>query len=58
MAADQVMSEYRVFYYQNSKNQRVPVKEYVDALSVKDKAKVFTYIELLRDKQNKAAVQL
>lgn len=45
------MLTYKVFYYQNSKNQQIPVQEYINELPTKDRAKVFTYIELLRDRK-------
>ncbi len=33
--------EYKVYYYRNSQNRRVPVFEYIEKLSPKEKAKVF-----------------
>ncbi|MDA2922877.1 type II toxin-antitoxin system RelE/ParE family toxin [Patescibacteria group bacterium AH-259-L07] len=41
--------KYNVYYYRNSQNGRVPVFEYIQKLSVKEKAKVAVYIKLLRD---------
>ena len=41
--------EYKVYYYQNSHTKRVPVLEYIQEISVKDRAKVAAYITLLRD---------
>ena len=41
--------DYRVYYYQNSKNNKIPVFDYIIKLSVKEKAKIFKYVEFLRD---------
>jgi len=41
--------EYKVYYYQNSQNKKVPVFEYINKLSQKETAKVFKYIDFLRD---------
>ncbi|MDA2936494.1 type II toxin-antitoxin system RelE/ParE family toxin [Patescibacteria group bacterium AH-259-L05] len=41
--------KYKVYYYRNSQNGKVPVFEYIQKLSVKEKAKVAVYIKLLRD---------
>jgi len=41
--------EYKVYYYRNSQNRRVPVFEYIEKLSPKEKAKVLKYIEFLRE---------
>ena len=41
--------KYKVYYYRNSQNKKVPVFEYVKNLSRKDRAKVATYIAMLRD---------
>lgn len=45
--------EYKVYYYQNSHNRRVPVLEYINKLSLKQRAKVATYIKFLRDHQGR-----
>ena len=42
-------SEYKVYYYQNSRTKLVPVLEYIRELPVKDRGKVAAYITLLRD---------
>lgn len=42
--------KYRVYYYINHKGKE-PVKEYIDRLSKKEQLKVFTYLELLKDKK-------
>ena len=41
--------EYKVYYYRNSQNNKVPVFEYIRKLSRKEIAKVFKYIDFLRD---------
>lgn len=42
------MSEYRVKFYRNSYNSKELVREYIDKLDKKNKAKVLKYIEFLR----------
>ncbi len=46
------MSNYEVQYYVDSKG-RVPVREYIDKLNLKEKAKVFKYIDFLRQNDGK-----
>ena len=41
--------KYKIYYYRNSQNEQIPVLEYIEKLSPKDKAKVFKYINFLRD---------
>lgn len=41
-------SEYKVRFYKNVNNNKIPVLEYIEKLSNKDKAKVLKYIEFLR----------
>ncbi|MDP3764278.1 MAG: type II toxin-antitoxin system RelE/ParE family toxin [bacterium] len=43
------MSEYKVKFYRDSLNGREPVLEYISKLDIKNKAKVFKYIEFLRE---------
>ena len=40
---------YSVYYYRDSQNGKVPVFEYIQKLSVKEKAKIAVYIKLLCD---------
>jgi len=42
--------EYKVYYYQNGYTKRVPVFEYIQKLSIKDKGKITAYIVFLRDR--------
>ena len=42
------MSEYKVKFYRNSLNGKEPVREYIDGLDKKNKAKVLKYVEFLR----------
>jgi phage-related protein len=42
-------SEYKVYFYRNSNNGRVPVLEYIRQLSVKERIKVGVYIKFLCD---------
>jgi len=44
-----LFNEYKVYYYQNSRTKRVPVLEYLEKVSVKDRAKIAVYITLLRN---------
>lgn len=44
-----IYNKYKVYYYQNSQNNKVPVLEYIGKLSSKEIAKVFKYIDFLRD---------
>lgn len=41
--------EYKVYYYRNSQNKKVPVLEYIRGLPEKDKGKIAAYIALLCD---------
>ena len=41
--------EYKVYYYRNSQTKKTPVFDYIKKLSLKEKAKVFKYIDFLRD---------
>jgi len=41
--------DYKVYYYRDSQNRRVPVFEYIEKLSSKEKAKVLKYIDFLRE---------
>jgi phage-related protein len=43
------MSEYRVTFYRKSSNGEEPVKEYIDRLDSKSRAKVLKYVEFLRE---------
>ena len=47
------IEKYKVYYYRNSQNKKVPVFEYVKNLSRKDRAKVARYISMLRDYDGK-----
>jgi len=40
--------EYKVKFYRNSKNNKSPVSDYLDALSEKDRSKILKYIEFLK----------
>ena len=40
--------EYKIKFYQNSRDSKSPVLEYIDNLDIKEKAKVLKYIEFLR----------
>jgi len=40
---------YKVYYYVNSQNKKVPVEKYIRKHSLKDRAKIFKFIEFLRD---------
>ncbi|MBU4369895.1 type II toxin-antitoxin system RelE/ParE family toxin [Patescibacteria group bacterium] len=42
-------SKYKVKFYKNTKTDGNPVLEYIEKLSVKEKAKVLKYIEFLRE---------
>jgi len=44
-----IYNEYKVYYCRNSQNNKVPVLEYIGKLSSKETAKVFKYIDFLRD---------
>ena len=41
--------EYKVYYYKNSHTKRIPVLEYIQKVSAKDRGKIAAYIILLRD---------
>ena len=41
--------EYKIKFYQNSRTMQIPVLEYLDNLSDKEKAKLLKYIEFLRE---------
>ncbi|MCK4554157.1 type II toxin-antitoxin system RelE/ParE family toxin [Candidatus Parcubacteria bacterium] len=40
---------YKVYYYVNSQNKKVPVEDYIESHSLKDQAKIFKFIEFLQD---------
>ena len=42
-------NRYKVYYYRSSYTKRVPVSEYIQKISTKDRAKIGAYISLLRD---------
>lgn len=42
---------YKVIYFTDKRTGRIPVREYINKAQVKDRAKIFKYIEYLR--QNK-----
>lgn len=42
------MGQYTVHFYKNTRTGKMPVKEYIDSLSGKQKAKVLKYVEFLR----------
>jgi len=46
------MDNYKVKYYINNRG-RIPVKEYVDQLSIKEQAKVFKYVSFLKENGGK-----
>jgi len=46
------MSNYEIQYYIDNKG-RVPVREYIDSLNLKEKAKVLKYIDFLRQNDGK-----
>ena len=41
------MSDYKIIYYKNSINNKIPVLEYINNLDKKNEAKVYKYIEIL-----------
>ena len=41
--------EYKVYYYVNSQNKKVPVEDYIRKYSQKDRAKIFKFIEFLQE---------
>lgn len=43
------MPDYKVKFYINSANGKEPVLDYIEKLDIKNKAKVFKYIEFLRE---------
>src|SRR3989344_2547296 len=45
------MEEYKVKFFVDSQTGRVPVKEYLDEISDKERAKILKYIEFLREHQ-------
>lgn len=45
--------EYKVYYYQNSCTQRVPVLEYIRAVPTKDRGKIAAYTAFLRDRSGR-----
>jgi phage-related protein len=45
------MSDYKVKYYKDSINGKKYVYEYIEKLDEKDKAKVFKYIQFLKDSE-------
>lgn len=46
-------NDYQVEYYKNSNTGKEPVLEYLDALSEKVQAKIFSYIDLLLEKNGR-----
>ncbi|MEK7503786.1 MAG: type II toxin-antitoxin system RelE/ParE family toxin [Patescibacteria group bacterium] len=42
--------EYKVYYYQSSYNKRIPVFEYIQESSIKDRGKITAYIIFLRNR--------
>lgn len=42
------MGEYKVVYFTDIKTGHTPVREYINLTSTKDQAKIFKYIEYLR----------
>jgi len=44
-----IYNEYKVYYYRNSQNNKVPVLGYISGLQIKDRLKVLKYIDFLRD---------
>ncbi len=44
-----IYNEYKVYYYRNSQNNKVPVLGYISELQIKDRLKVLKYIDFLRD---------
>jgi len=44
-----IYNEYKVYYYRNSQNDKVPVLGYISELQIKDRLKVFKYIDFLRN---------
>lgn len=41
--------EYKVKFYKNSENGNEPVLEYIESFDIKNQAKIFKYIEFLRE---------
>ena len=46
------MDNYKVKYYINNRG-RIPVKEYIDQLSIKEQAKVLKYVGFLKENKGK-----
>ena len=46
------MDNYKVKYYINNRG-RIPVKEYIDQLSIKEQAKVLKYVGFLKENEGK-----
>jgi len=44
-----IYNKYKVYYYRNSQNNKVPVLGYINELQIKDRLKVLKYIDFLRD---------
>ena len=42
------MAEYKVKFYKNSNNGKKPVFDYIENLNIKNKTKVYKYIDFLR----------
>ena len=42
------MSEYKVKFYRNSNNGKKPVLDYIENLDIKNKTKIYKYIDFLR----------
>ena len=47
-----IMNDYGIKYYINNRG-RVPVKEYIDQLSIKEQAKVLKYVGFLKENEGK-----
>lgn len=44
-------NEYRVYYYVNSRNKKIPVKTYIKRLTSKERIKIFGYINFLQERK-------
>lgn len=45
------MKEYKTYYYKNSQTGKVPVLEYIERLSKKEKVKALKYIDFLEENE-------
>jgi phage-related protein len=45
------MEEYRVTFFFDSRTGKAPVREYLERVSIKERAKILKYIEFLREHQ-------